>query len=310
LRFIFYCGDLPVVYTTKAGSLYVNSLVHAQRNPFPDVRIIFNRLCMQKISEDIILVISATLFILLIISFIIIFIILYQKRRQVYAKEKAELQSQFQQTLLQSQLEIQEQTLQNISQEIHDNIGQVLSLAKLNIGTIDIYQPEKANIKINDSRELLAKAIQDLRNLARSMNTTYIAEMGLLRSIEYEVEMVRKSGVFIPQLNVEGQTVKLNAQKELILFRIFQELINNIIKHAAAKKVDIRIVFTEELLNITVTDNGKGFDTTQLNNNENPSFGLGLRNMQNRARLIGAEFSITSIPETGTTVNIRLPLSV
>lgn len=262
---------------------------------------------MQKISDDIILVISLTLFVLLIISFIIIFIILYQKRRQLYAKEKAELQSQYQQTLLQSQLEIQEQTMQNISQEIHDNIGQVLSLAKLNIGTIDIYQPERAQIKITDSRELLTKAIQDLRNLSRSMNTTYISEMGLLRSIEYELEMIRKSGVFIPQLNVEGQPVKLNAQKELILFRIFQELINNIIKHAAAKKVDIRIVFTEELLNITVTDNGKGFDTTQLNTSDNPAFGLGLRNMHNRARLIGADFSITSIPGSGTTVNILLP---
>ena len=102
--------------------------------------------------------------------------------------------------------------------------------------------------------------------------------------------------------------MKLNAQKELILFRIFQEIINNIIKHAVAKKVDIRVAFTEELLNITVTDNGKGFDTTQLNTSDNSTFGLGLRNMHNRARLIGADFSITSIPETGTTINILLPL--
>ena len=121
--------------------------------------------------------------------------------------------------------------------------------------------------------------------------------------------MILKSGVFIPQLNVEGQPVKTNPQKELILFRIFQEVINNIIKHAAAKKVDIRIAFTEELLNITVIDNGKGFDTTPLSISDNPAFGLGLRNMQNRARLIGADFSITSIPGTGTTINIQLPLS-
>ena len=114
----------------------------------------------------------------------------------IHKQEKQQLQSQFQQTLLQSQLEIQEQTLQNISQEIHDNIGQVLSLAKLNIGTIDIYQPEKAQVKIHDSYELMGKAIQDLRNLARSMNSSYVMEMGLLRAIEYEVEMINKSGSY------------------------------------------------------------------------------------------------------------------
>jgi two-component system, NarL family, sensor kinase len=260
--------------------------------------------------EIITTIIAGTFIVVLLGSFIITFIFYYKSRQQKHAQEKAELQSQFNQTLLQSQLEIQEQTLNKISQEIHDNIGQVLSLAKLTVTTIDIYQPERARVKIDDSRELLTKAIQDLRNLARSMNTTYVNDLGLLRSVEYEVEMIRKSGVFIPQLNVEGQPSKLNAQKELILFRIFQELINNIIKHAEAKKVDIRIVFTEELLNITVIDNGKGFDTTLLNSSDNPTSGLGLRNMQNRARLIGADFSITSIPKSGTTVNIQLPLSV
>ncbi len=240
--------------------------------------------------------------------FLISFMFIYQKRHNKHLKEKQQLQTQFQQTLLESQLEIQEQTVNVVSQEIHDNIGQDLSLAKLNIVTIDICQPETAQIKINDSRDLVGKAIQDLRNLARSMSTSYITEMGLLRSVEYEVEMIRKSGAFLPQLHVEGQVTKINPQRELILFRIFQELINNIIKHAAAKKVDIRIVFTEELLNITVIDNGKGFDATQLTHS-NSAFGLGLRNMKNRAQLIGADFSITSIPGTGTTANIRLPLS-
>ena len=240
--------------------------------------------------------------------FIISFLLLYSSRHNKFVLEKKQLQIQFQQTLLESQLEIQEQTVNVVSQEIHDNIGQVLSLAKLNIGTIDICQPETAQLKINDSRDLVGKAIQDLRNLARSMSTTYITEMGLLRSVEYEVEMIRKSGAFLPLLHVEGQVSKIDSQQELIVFRILQELINNIIKHAAAKKVDIRIVFTEELLNITVIDNGKGFDTTQLTYTGNSAFGLGLRNIKNRAQLIGADFSISSIPGTGTTANIRLPL--
>lgn len=251
--------------------------------------------------------VGTTIFLVLAGLFVLFLIISLQRRKKMKI-EKQQMQVQFQQTLLESQLEIQEQTVNVVSQEIHDNIGQVLSLAKLNIGTIDICQPETAQIKINDSRELVGKAIQDLRNLARSMSTSYITEMGLLRSVEHEVEMIRKSGAFLPLLHVEGHVIKINPQQELILFRILQELINNIIKHAAAKKVDIRIGFTEELLNITVIDNGKGFDATQLNFPGNSPFGLGLRNMKNRAQLIGADFSITSIPGTGTTAIIRLPL--
>ncbi len=254
------------------------------------------------------IIVFGTMAFLLLGLFIITFITIYNRRKNRHIKEKKEMHENFERVLLQSQLEIQEQTVNLVSQEIHDNIGQVLSLAKLNLGTIDIYQPGTAQEKLNDSRELVGKAIQDLRNLARSLNTSHITDMGLLRSIEYELEMIRKSGAFIPQLNVEGQLAKINPQKELILFRIFQELINNIIKHAEAKKVDIRIVFTEEFLNITVIDNGKGFDTTQLSNTGNSTFGLGLHNMKNRAQLIGADFSITSIPRTGTTANIRLPL--
>jgi signal transduction histidine kinase len=250
-----------------------------------------------------------TVIFLLLAGLFVFFLIISLERRKKLKGEQEKMKTEFQQTLLQSQLEIQEQTLHNLSQEIHDNIGQVLSLAKLYIGTIDIYQPETALEKINDSRDLVGKAIQDLRNLARSMNTGHITELGLLRSIEYELELIGKSGALIPQFNVQGQPVKIDAQKELILFRIFQELINNIIKHAGAKKVDIRIVFTGEMLNITVTDNGKGFDATQPDHPGNPKSGLGLRNMKSRAQLIGADLSISSIPGTGTTTHIRMPIA-
>jgi signal transduction histidine kinase len=258
---------------------------------------------MQKLSEDIILVIVITLFILLIISFIVIFIILYQKRHQAFIKEKAFLQHQFQQTLLQSQLEIQEQTLHMISQEIHDNIGQVLSLAKLNLGTMDIQNPETLQQKISASKELVGKAIHDLRSLSKGLNTSFISDIGLLRSIEYELDMVRKSAGIITRFDMQGSPVKLDAQKELILFRIIQEVFNNIIKHAEATELLTLINFLPNSLTITITDNGKGFDLT----NENVNFGLGLRNMHNRAQLVGAAFNLTSIPRKGTTVTLTLP---
>lgn len=169
-----------------------------------------------------------------------------------------------------------------ISQEIHDNIGQVLSLVKLNLGTMDLNKPESLQQKITDSRELVGKAIHDLRSLASGLNTSVITEIGLLRSIEYELDMVGKSGGLSTRLETDGTPVKLDAQKELILFRIVQEVFNNIIKHAEATEVLILINFLPGALKITITDNGKGFDLS-FNINENPNFGLGLWNIQNRA---------------------------
>lgn len=263
---------------------------------------------MESRGEDInITIIYLTIGFLLLAGVIIFFIIIYRTRLNRHIKEKIQQQVDFQQELLHTQLEIQEQTLKTISQEIHDNIGQTLSLAKLNLALED-EQQSGGNIKVASSHQLVSKAIQDLRDLSRSLNTDYVAEMGLIRSIEYELEMISKTGVIKTNLQVEGQQRKLDKQKELILFRIVQESLNNIIKHAGADKLSVTANYQLQELLIIINDNGKGVDLTPLNENAVAGFGLGIRNMDNRAKLIGAEFSMTSTIGSGTTVNIKLPV--
>lgn len=222
--------------------------------------------------------------------------------------EKEEMKNAFQKTLLQSQLEIQEQTLKNISQEIHDNVGQVLTLAKLNLATTSVAE-EAAREKIKTSQLLIGKAIQDLRDLSRSLNTDYVEEMGFVRSVEYELELLQKTGTIETEFTIEGKTMKLDKQKELILFRIVQETIHNIIKHAEAKKIWAGIHFMDDTMRIVIKDNGKGFDLSPLNETGNHSFGLGLRNMNSRATLIGAKFSVSSTIGNGTEVYLQLPIN-
>lgn len=258
---------------------------------------------------DIISIILSTSFTLLIACFIIIFIVIYQKRHQRYIRERQELQTGFQQILLESQLEIQEQTLQTISQEIHDNIGQVLSLAKLNLGTMDTNRPDQLHQKIEDSKSLIGKAIQDLRDISKSLNTDYVSEMGLLQALEYELEMLKKSGGLTATLTTEGAYIKLEGQKELIIFRIVQEVINNIIKHAKANTIRVDLTYAPTRFTISVTDDGTGFDLSPLHAAQNSRFGLGIRNMHKRAQLIGAEFTIASTLGAGTTVSLLLPLT-
>jgi two-component system, NarL family, sensor kinase len=263
---------------------------------------------MEKV-ENMILVVLAILFMLLIVSFIVIFIALYQKRHIRYLKEKQLLQNQFAQTLLQTQLEIQEQTLKNISQEIHDNIGQVLSLAKLNINTMNCDEPVALQVKISDSKHLISKAIQDLRDLSRSLNTDYVVEMGLLRSVEYELELIKRTGTIETLFRIEGKSFRLEQQQELILFRIVQEVLHNIIKHAKATLIDVFVQFEPAMFTLIVKDNGIGFDASKLEAADYSGFGLGIRNMHNRAAMINTNFTLSSGPGEGVTILLQLPIS-
>jgi two-component system, NarL family, sensor kinase len=247
--------------------------------------------------------IGTVVFIILAVLFVIFILLSVQRRNKMIANTK-EIESQFQQTLLQSQLEIQEQTLKTISQEIHDNIGQVLSLAKLNLNTLEAMNDEQQRKqKIDTSKQLVSKAITDLRNLSHSLNTDYVADMGFQRAIEYQLELLQKSSTVKTTLEISGEPIIFDKQKGLILFRIVQEVINNIIKHAQADIINVQLQYLPNSFILTVADNGKGFDVGSLDNGNG---GIGLRNMQNRAKLINASVHINSVPSNGTAVKILM----
>ncbi|MFT3700737.1 MAG: histidine kinase [Agriterribacter sp.] len=208
---------------------------------------------------------------------------------------------------LRTQLEIQQQTLKNISKEVHDNVGQALSLVKLNMNMMTCDEPEMMQHKIDHSKTLITKAIQDLRDLSKGIDTEYVKEMGLTRSIEYELELIKKTGSFETVFSVEGSPYRLGQQQELILFRMVQEALHNIIEHAHATLVSVCINFEPEKCSLTISDNGIGFNTSFLEDINHNSFGVSIRNMYNRAKMINADFKLNSILETGTTVTVVMP---
>lgn len=250
---------------------------------------------------------ATTLFIFIFVLFVFFYSRVMERQNSMLLKEQ-KLQNEYDETILKTQLEIQEQTLKTISEEIHDNIGQALSLAKLKLNTLKYDQPDLLVERINDSRELVSKAIRDLRDLSRSLNTDSIASLGLVRAIEQELEIFRKSG-FQAILYTEGEVCKMEPQKELILFRIVQESLNNIIKHADARTIRVTALYTDHELDLQVEDDGKGAETAQLDMEGNSYKSLGLRNMYNRAKMIGGEFSIHSIPGNGTIIKLNIPLN-
>jgi signal transduction histidine kinase len=266
---------------------------------------------MDNLSEQVIIIIVASLFLLIVAGGIMFLVFAYQKRQIDYRREKEQLKIDFERQILESKLEIQEQTLKNISQEIHDNIGQVLSLAKLTINTMPAADPVLIQQKITSSKELITKAIKDLRNLSKSLNTDYVTDMGLFRSVEYELEMLQHAAALQVEIKSEGEAYRLDHKQELILFRIFQEVLQNIIKHANATAVTVQFIYEAKQFLLQIADNGHGFDiqTANITRSDGQKGGLGLRNMDHRARLIEATFSIDSVAGKGTQVKIQLPLA-
>ena len=257
-------------------------------------------------SESII-IIFASIFLIVVAIGVIILILLYQKRQLLHENEKNQLKNSYEKEILHTQLEIQEQTFKNISQEIHDNIGQALTLAKLNLNTMSIVNTDLLQQKITLSKTLVSKAIVDLRDLSHSLNTDYVEDMGLLRSIEYELEMIGKTGITKTSLQISGQVYRFDKQKELITFRIVQEILNNIIKHAKAENIIVQVDYNVNIMELSIKDDGLGFEPFPAQLTENNNDGLGIRNMHNRAKLIAASLTITSSAGKGTLIKISLP---
>ncbi len=244
---------------------------------------------------------AATAFIASLSAFIIYVIILYRNKQIINKQEKEKLQSAFRQELLETRLEIQEETLNYVSREIHDNITQVLSFVKLNLGMIK-NEDTLSKKKVDESRELVAQTITDLRNLSKSLSYEHIASLGLVDTLEIEIERIHNSGLINATFLTEGDTYSLGQQRELVLFRIFQEAFNNTLKHANAKHLKITLQYQAELFNLTLEDDGAGFSTETLSN----KLGSGLRNMENRAALIGATTTINSSPGNGCCIKVTL----
>jgi signal transduction histidine kinase len=206
--------------------------------------------------------------------------------------------------LMTSQLEIQEQTFQNISREIHDNISLSLTLAKLHLNTLDWNDKQNASEKVETSVNLLTESISGLSDISKSLNADIIIQHGLLQAIEDELQRIRQAGLFNLDFEVKGIPVYMDNQKELILFRIVQEAFNNIIKHAEAGNVKLVLHYTAETLVLSIKDDGKGFETAGASTHNH----AGLKNMEARIKILKGGMKIDSRPGKGTNLSFSIPL--
>lgn len=225
---------------------------------------------------------------------------LYQKKQRIHQENLSSLKNEYEKNLLKTQLEIQEETLEKISREIHDNIGLSLTLAKLNLTT---YSDNTNSFpKIEESATLIGKALKDLSTITHCLSETFINSNGLLAALNEEIERINSIGKLRVILRIRGNTIFLDNQKELLLFRIIQEALNNVIKYAQACTAVILLNYHLEFLQLKVLDNGQGFDA----NCSKLRKGSGLLNMKTRTKLLNGKFKLNS-SNRGTQITVIIP---
>jgi len=255
-----------------------------------------------KFSEVILILVGSTFIIMVLISLVITALFINQKRKFRHKMELTGLRNEYDRELLQTQLEIQSQTFETISRELHDNVGTLLSIAMVHLRSLPDAGNGRMQGKMFEVEGLMNEAMDMLRDISRSLNPENITRNGWQQSFLNELERIDRSKLFSIETSVTGQYFVIEDTKQIILFRILQEAMNNIVKHAEATKVMVVIAYSGGTLTITIKDNGKGMaDGLVLPS----SGGSGIRNMKARAAILPANIEITSERGKGTSVIIE-----
>ncbi len=240
---------------------------------------------------------------IVITSLVVLFFVVFQKRKNKLLLDKIEQQRVFEQEIVQVQTEAQEQTLKNIGWELHDNVGQLLSFASMQLSILKMQLDADMKNKFKDTSEALSNGLKEVRALSKTLNNEVILNIGFEKSITNELDRLKRMKFTTAELKLTGDKVGFNDKKhEIIIFRILQEFLSNSVKYSEAKNLNITITYQSNQILITAKDDGKGFDTTSVEK------GSGLINMKSRAALIGANLKLESEPNEGVTLELNYPL--
>ncbi len=233
--------------------------------------------------------------------FAIVFVIAFQRRKNKFLKERYEAEQRYQRELADSQIEIQEQTLKNIAWELHDNVGQLLSVANIQLNVLMNAVPEIFYDQINETKSIVQETVQEIRTLSKVLNNEVVLKNGLLASLQVELDRFKRLGYLDASLKITGDIIPINSSSEIIIFRIIQEFLSNVLKHARASKLFVHLDYKEKALDIRAIDDGVGFDTAIKTDSS------GMETMSSRAALIHADFSIDSEIGKGTQLFLSYP---
>jgi signal transduction histidine kinase len=264
---------------------------------------------MLSIEVRIILILIFSTIVILGISLLSIYLTnVYTSKVNDYKLKLENLKTITEKEILKAQLEIQEDVSNKISREIHDNISLGLTLSKLQI-TNFIERDQSNKDLLISSIDLITKSLVDLNDISKSLDSRQLFSHGLIDVLNAEIAVINRSKIVDVVFEVRGEVLFLDSEKELIIFRIFQEACNNILKHAKANVITIDLTYEKDDVQLKISDNGIGFNIEETMKAKEIRKMSGLKNIQQRGEIIGAETHIYSTPNIGTTIHIKIPLN-
>jgi len=253
-------------------------------------------------SQIIISIYFITTLLVLLTSFLFFVFIWYRKKRNKHIQERELLELTYKHELLKTQLETQEYSYYHISQELHDNIGQLLSSTKILL-EVAVLQSNGIHPSVITAEQTVKKAIKELRLLSKSLNKEWLQQFNLIENLQAEAKRINITGSLEVEFTSGCNSLPLEPENQVMLFRIVQEALQNSIRHANANLIKINIHQSDNHLQLTIEDNGKGFKVDEVMNSS-----LGLQNMVHRTALLGGTINWQTKEELGTNVTIDIPV--
>lgn len=259
---------------------------------------------MEKEISQIISIPIAAIAVVIVMAFVVIDIILiYKNKKLIYLSELKTLKSNYETEVLKTRSEAHQIALNEIAGELHDNVGKTLSLAVIYLNQVDIDESLLTKSQLIDIRDTIRQAMQELRQLSHNISSLNI---NLVEEINKTKERLDRTNSIIFQHNLFFDKVEISKEKELILLRVIQELIQNTIKHANATNIILNITQLSAHLLVVYKDDGKGFnyETSILQS------GLGLKSIKTRMQILDAKWDLISSPGMGTILQAEIPLNI
>ncbi|RRR76332.1 MAG: PAS domain S-box protein [Candidatus Viridilinea halotolerans] len=212
------------------------------------------------------------------------------------------------QSLSQRLIEVQELERRMIAGELHDEIGQALTIVKLNLQALGKYtEHSESSVRVEESITIVEQALEQVRSLSLDLRPSLLDDLGLIAALRWYVARQARAASFVIHFNVDEPASRLTPVLETVCFRIVQEALTNIVRHARAREIWVQLRCVDDL-RLMVRDDGEGFDLAEVEARVARGESFGLLGMRERANLSGGRLTITSTPGQGTTVSAHFPL--
>ena len=267
----------------------------------------------------------ATSAMLMMAGFAIVFVIYYQKKQLEQEKKLRDVEKNYQKILLETALHSEESERRRIAQDLHDDIGTMLSLTKLSLNQLaklfykdparlstappdlPYFSSPRTELTLSKAQTLVEETIVHVRRITRDLVPTTLDQFGLAAAIEEFIHRMGESYPLSVQFHCDSEDMPRQSPRvELALYRIMQELVNNAIKHADCDEIVIDLHLEKGKIELQVTDNGKGFDATAIQTTDQT--GLGLRNIESRLSVINGIVSYQKPGVRGSRARVQIPV--